>query len=43
MRAEAAPQNGDEMTINWPNNPFSNRAFRLQARRLVVDFAAYGG
>jgi hypothetical protein len=31
MKAEAAPQNGDEMDINRPNGRFSNRAFRLQA------------
>jgi hypothetical protein len=31
MKAEAAPQNGDEMAINRPNDRFSNRAFRLQA------------
>jgi hypothetical protein len=31
MNAEAAPQNGDEMAINRPNDRFSNRAFRLQA------------
>ena len=31
MKAEAAPQNGDSMAINRPNNRFSNRVFRLQA------------
>jgi hypothetical protein len=31
MKAEAAPQNGDEMAINRPNDRFSNRAFLLQA------------
>jgi hypothetical protein len=31
MKAEAAPQNGDEMAINRPNDRFSNRSFRLQA------------
>jgi hypothetical protein len=31
MKADAAPQNGDEMAINRPNIRFFNRAFRLQA------------
>jgi hypothetical protein len=31
MKAEVAPQNGDEMAINRPNDRFFNRAFRLQA------------
>src|SRR5450631_4406094 len=34
MKSEAAPQNGDEMAINRPNNSVSNRALRLQASTL---------
>jgi hypothetical protein len=31
MKAEAAPQNGNWMAINRPNDRFSNRSFRLNA------------